>query len=79
MAVPGGSAGIPARLLVSSRDSGGNEVDLSDVVVPSDPMWNPIPLDVDAAVVEVRIEITEVEPPSANRVLIHGVELFGTP
>ena len=79
LAVAAGSAGIPARLLVSSRDSGGNEIDLSDMVVPTDPMWNPMSLAVDAAVVEVRLEITEVAPANANRVLIHGMELFGTP
>ena len=79
MTVPGGSAGAPARIRVSSRDSGGNEVDLSDIVVPNDPMWNPIPLVVDAAVAEVELEITEVAPANANRVLITGVELFGTP
>jgi len=79
MALPEGNAGIPTRLRISSRDSGGNEVDLSDVVVPSDPMWNPIPLAVDATVAEVHIEITEVTPAGSNRVMVSGVELFGTP
>ena len=74
-----GNAAAPSRLTVSSRDSGGTEIDVVDVVVPDDPMWKPIPLFVDSAVSEVQIAITEISPTGGNRIFVTGIELFGLP
>jgi hypothetical protein len=75
----GNPYGCPARLSISSRDGTGTEVDLSDVAVPTDAIWEAIPLAVDVPVSEIVIVITEISPSTANRLSLNGIELFGLP
>jgi len=75
----GNPYGSPARLSISSRDGSGAEVDLSDVAVPTDAIWEATPLVVDVPVTELVIVVTEVSPPTANRLSLNGIELFGLP
>jgi hypothetical protein len=75
----GGQNGIPSRVTIVSRDGVGNALDTSDRYVPTDAIWQPLALNVDTPVAVVEITITETTPPTANRVSLNGIELFGLP
>jgi hypothetical protein len=66
----------PSRVTVHCYDDVGTELDASDVVLPSDPAWKPVPLAV-SAVSSIGLEVTEISPAGGNRVVVYGVEVFG--
>ncbi|HEY3495757.1 MAG TPA: hypothetical protein VGK73_13760 [Polyangiaceae bacterium] len=79
LSVTGASDSGPSRLTVRSLDGTGAELDSTDLVVSTDPMWKPMSLVVDSPVTTVELEIVEILPSGGNRVVVSGVELFGLP
>jgi len=79
LSVPGSTDAAPAVLRASSRDATDTEIDLTDLVMPADPMWKPLPLVVDTPVSSILLEVMAIAPTNGNRVVLTGVEVFGAP